>query len=250
MKSGAGNKIKGAYVEEKFGGAIDGRIRASAFAGDIYCAKSTMKNEPSREPIRKFGEPINTLLISHYLCKTAIENKVVVEEKYGNRRVPFITDALLWHSVSMYYSIFKTPEWKTKEKEQFRKKLKEYKTEDENEDNNEEESKCEDVSLTRAFDYFLLLRDKNIAHRDENKPKETLKLGISLVEDDSYEITQGEIRAISFPPRNELFRLSNKPYAILTYIKNISLQIMPFLDLIKATIKIYHSKEQPPLPPL
>lgn len=208
--------------------------------------KPTMKNEPSSEPIGEFGEPINTLLISHYLCKTALENKVVVEEKYGNRRVPFITDALLWHSVSMYYSIFKTPEPKTKEKEKFRKKLKEYKTEDEN----EEESKCEDVSLTRAFDYFLLLRDKNIAHRDENKPKETLKLGISLVEDDSYEITQGEIRAISFPPRNELFRLSNKPYAILTYIKNISLQIMPFLDLIKATIKIYHSKEQPPLPPL
>ena len=201
-----------------------------------------MKNKPSSEPIGEFGEPINTLLISHYLCKTALENKVVVEEKYGNRRVPFITDAIFWHSIIMYYSIFPNKE----KRRQFFEILKKYKDEDEN----EEESKYEDISLTWAFSYFLRLRNKNIAHRDENKPKETLKLGISLVEDDSYEITQGEIRAISFPPRNELFRLSNKPYAILTYIKNISLQIMPFLKLIEATIKIYHSKEQPPLPPL
>lgn len=203
-----------------------------------------MKNEPSSEPIRKFEEPINTLLISHYLCKTAIENKVVVEEKYGNRRVPFITDAIFFQSVIKYYSIFPNKE----KRRQFFEILKKYKAEDENEDDDEEESKYEDVSLTRAFGYFLRLRNKNIAHRDNNKIKETLKLGICL-KDDSYEITQGEIRAIFCPHRNELFRLSNKPYAILTYIKNISL-IFPFLDLIKATIKIYHSKEQPPLPPL
>ena len=212
-----------------------------SLAGDIYCAKSTMKNEPSREPIRKFGEPINTLLISHYLCKTAIENKVVVEEKYGNKIVPFITDAIFFQSVIKYYSIFPNKE----KRRQFFEILKKYKAEDDD----KEESKCEDVSLTWAFGYFLRLRNKNIAHRDNNKIKETLKLGIYL-EDDSYEITQGEIRAISCPHRNELFRLSNKPYAMLTYIKNISLQIMPFLKLIKATIKIYHSKEQPPLPPL
>lgn len=217
-----------------------------------------MKNEPSSEPIGEFGEPINTLLISHYLCKTAFENRVVIETKNRNERVPFITDALLWHSVSMYYSIFKTPEPKTKEREQFRKKLKEYKTEDENEDNNEEESKYEDISLTWAFDHFLCLRNKNIAHRDENRPQETLKLGIYL-KDDSYEITQEtqeiiEGRTVMRWHKTKkdvpLHIITYKPYAMLTYIKNISLQIMPFLDLIKATIKIYHSKEQPPLPPL
>ena len=206
-----------------------------------------MKNEPSSEPIGEFGEPINTLLISHYLCKTAFENRVVIETKNRNERVPFITDALLWHSVSMYYSIFKN---KNKRK-QFFEILKKYKDEDEN----EEESKYEDISLTWAFGHFLRLRNKNIAHRDENRQKESLKLGIYL-KDDSYEITQEIIEGRTVMRWHKtkkdvpLHMITYKPYAMLTYIKNISLQIMPFLKLIEATIKIYHSKEQPPLPPL
>ena len=212
-----------------------------------------MKNESS-------SEPINTLLISHYLCKTAFENRVVIETKNRNERVPFITDAIFFQSIIKYYSIFPNKG----KRRQFVEKLKKYKPEDVDacSERITKYKPEDDNDFETIFNLFLQLRDKNIAHRDNKRIEETQEYRIcSGVH--SPEIEEEETFLLFSPSRNEIVwpKVPNKPPSRnktkdksyinkITYIKTNPMLIGFFLDLIKATIKIYHSKEQPPLPPL
>ena len=117
----------------------------------------------------------------------------------------------------MYYSIFKTPERETKEKEQFVEKLKKYKPED-------------GKGFEKIFEFFLELRDKNIAHRDNKRIEETQE----------YRVYSAKAPN-KLPSKNKTKYKSyiNKIKYIYTEPKSMGL----FLALIIATIDIHWPEE-------
>ena len=132
----------------------------------------------------------------------------------------------------MYYSIFKTPERETKQKEQFVEKLKKYKPEDG--DGFSEiikKYKPEDGNdFEKIFEFFLELRDKNIAHRDNKRIEETQE----------YRVYSAKVPN-NLPSKNKTKYKSyiNKIKYIYTEPKSMGL----FLALIIATIDIHWPEE-------
>lgn len=175
------------------------------------------------------SEQLTTLLLSFNLCKTAIENHNVMKDH--------ITEALFHQSIITYYSIFKDKKEKklllnilTKPPKGLCIKLRrniQISNQSPNISRNifERCERCE-----KSFEQY---RDKNIAHKDKNRKKET---GI-----DRLEIPQGAGGGDTILDETPFIYSKN------AFLKTNHVEKHNFLTLIEATIDIWWQKERQPI---